>query len=76
LRHLRSSLSWWSAYLSCELFGHLYPVQYQRVRYDDIARSPAEAVATLFAALPAQGEVTPSTETHGNRHQLRGNQNR
>ncbi len=46
------------------------------MRYEDIARSPAEALATLFAALPAQGEVTPGTETHGNRHQLRGNQNR
>jgi sulfotransferase family protein len=76
LRHLRTTFGWWLANLSCELFGLLYPERYKRVRYEDIARSHAEALATLFAALPTQRESTPGTETQGNRHQLRGNQSR
>jgi hypothetical protein len=76
LRHLRTAFGWWSANLSCELFGLLYPERYQRVRYEDIARSPAESLAALSAALPTQGEATSGTEMHGNRHQLRGNQSR
>ena len=76
LRHLRTALGWWSANLSCAFFGWLYPERYQRLRYEDIARSPAEALATLFAALPPQKEPTPGMESHGNRHQLRGNQRR
>ncbi len=76
LRHLRTALGWWLANLSCEVFGLLYPERYQRVRYEDIARSPAESLAALSAALPPQGKATPGTEMHGNRHQLRGNQSR
>jgi len=74
-RHF-ATCAWWAANLSCELFGWLYPEQYQRVRYEDIARSHTEALKTLFAALPTQSAAAPRTEMHGNRHQLYGNHSR
>ena len=76
LRHLRTTFGWWAANLSCELFGRLYPEQYQRVRYEDVARSHPEVLKTLFAALPEQDAPPSGGGTDGNRHQLYGNHNR
>src|SRR6476620_953789 len=40
---------WWIANLGCELFGQNYPDRYLRLRYEDLARSPNEAMRDLFA---------------------------
>ena len=74
LRHLNTSFGWWAANLSCELFGRLYPAQYQRVRYEDLARSHATILDGLFAQL-SSGQPPPAVQpqTAANRHQLFGN---
>lgn len=66
-------LSWWAANLSCEIFGWIYPDQYQRVRYEDLARSPRDVIARL---LPGGDCTFESLEARGNRHQLYGNRMR
>ena len=74
LRHLKTSLGWWAANLSCELFGRLYPEQYQRVRYEDLARSHAAILDGLFAKLaPGKPATAAGAQAAINRHQLYGN---
>src|SRR5680860_23442 len=69
-----SAMGWIVANLACELFARLYPHQYHRVRYEDIANSPHEVVDDLFH------RVCPEVDRHfkeignnDNRHQLFGN---
>ena len=53
----------------------MYPDQYVRLCYEDLARSPREAVSRLFQKLLVEGEV--QFEALGrapNRHQLHGKQ--
>jgi len=55
----------------------MYPDQYVRLYYEDLARAPREAVSHLFTALLVEGQ--PQFETLGksaNRHQLYGNRMR
>jgi hypothetical protein len=67
-------LGWGLANLSCELFGMIYRKQYLRLRYEDLARSPAEALATLFAKLlPHVRWEADEAGATDNRHQLQGN---
>lgn len=72
-----SSAAWWVANLPCELFGILYPRQYQRIRYEDLAQAPREQIRLLFdhLALEAKGKWDESG-TSDNRHQLYGNRMR
>jgi hypothetical protein len=68
---------WIAANLSCELFGRLYPDAYMRIRYEDLARSPAEVVQAICAQLSP--DISWSAEKIGsgdNRHQLYGNKMR
>lgn len=76
LKHAKTSLGWWVANLSCEIFGRRYPEQYTQVRYDDLARSYKPVLERLFAALPAQSPPTSNRAASDNRHQLYGNHNR
>jgi len=73
-RHFRTTLGWWAANFSSELFGWRYPDQYVRIRYEDIAESPRETLDSLFSRI-APGREAPSTKVTegGNRHQLYGN---
>ena len=48
---LASAAGWWVANLACESFGRLYPGQYLRLLYEDIASSPREALSALFEAV-------------------------
>jgi len=76
LRHIRTSIGWWAANLSCELFGRLYPAQFQRIRYEDLVRSPSCAVEHIFSKLPSPQEPaqTPGqVQVASSRHQLFGN---
>jgi hypothetical protein len=67
-------LSWSVANLSCELYGLIYPCHYLRFRYEDLARSPAEALGTLFEKfLPDLSWSFEEGSAHNNRHQLFGN---
>ena len=67
-------LGWWVANLSCELFGLLYPHHYVRLRYEDFAHSPAEALRMLFEKLlPVTGGCSDGAGARDNRHQLFGN---
>ena len=77
LRSASGALGWWIANLACERFGRLYPDRYLRLRYEDLACSPAETLRRVFA------EILPGTEWRpdniggsGNRHQLYGNRMR
>ena len=74
VRCVRTSLGWWVANLSCELFGWFYPRQYLRVQYEDLARCPDAALRTLFD-LVSPGVAPQLTEmgVSDNRHQVYGN---
>ena len=77
LRCAFTTLGWWTANLASELFSWMYPDQYVRLCYEDLARSPREAVSRLFQKLLVEGEV--QFEALGrapNRHQLHGNRMR
>ena len=50
-RCFRTAAGWWVANLACELFGRLYPGQYLRLSYEDVASSPREALGALFEAV-------------------------
>ena len=56
LRSGSAALGWWVANLACERFGRRYPDRYLRVRYEDLARAPAETMRRLFA------EILPESE--------------
>jgi hypothetical protein len=77
LRCAFTTLGWWTANLACELFSWMYPDQYVRLHYEDLARAPHEAVSRLLTALLVEGQ--PQFEALGksaNRHQLYGNRMR
>lgn len=77
LRCGKSSIGWWMANLSCELFARAYPKQYMRIRYEDLTRSPHEVLQTLFTnLLPDQSGPLDETTAKHNRHQLYGNRMR
>src|SRR6185312_6223971 len=62
---------------ACERFGRLYPDRYLRVRYEDLARAPAETMRRLFAEILPGSEWRPGDiGGSGNRHQLYGNRMR
>ena len=72
-----TTLGWWIANLACELFGWMYPNQYVRLDYEDVVRSPREAVSTLLGKLLPERECRFETLGTGtNRHQLYGNRMR
>ncbi len=73
----RAAFGWVTANLACELFGRLYPDRYVRLRYEDLARSPAEVLTSLFARhLPGQDWRFDAIGTIDNRHQFYGNRMR
>jgi hypothetical protein len=76
LRCAFTTLGWWTANLACELFSWMYPDQYVRLCYEDLARSPREAVSRLFQKLVVEGEVQfealgRAPNRHGNRMRRR-----
>ena len=76
-RCLRTAVGWWIANLSCELFGWLYPSQYQRARYEDFACSPRRVLHTLFKVVsPERAWRLTEIGMSDNRHQLYGNRMR
>jgi hypothetical protein len=67
-------LGWCLANLSCDLFGLIYPRHYLRVRYEDLAHSPAEELRKLFERLLPDARWSPGDAgACDNRHQLHGN---
>jgi hypothetical protein len=50
-RCVRTAAGWWVANLTCELFARLYPGQYLRLSYEDLASSPRETLRALFQAV-------------------------
>jgi hypothetical protein len=70
-------MGWLAANLSCELFGHLHPDAYMRIRYEDLSRSPDEVVRAICARISP--DIRWSSDKIGrgsNRHQLYGNKMR
>jgi len=77
LRCAFTILGWWTANLTCELFGLLYRDQYVRVRYEDLTRSTIPCMNRLFQALLTEGDIRFDTlGATSNRHQLYGNRMR
>ena len=77
LRCVLATLGWWVANLACELFGWMHPDQYVRLRYEDVVRSPREAVGNLLKAiLPRSACRFETLGVGANRHQLYGNRMR
>jgi hypothetical protein len=80
LRSGSAALGWWVANLACEQFGRAYPDRYVRVRYEDLARAPAETMRGLFAEIlpgsPGSEWRADNIGGSGNRHQLYGNRMR
>jgi sulfotransferase family protein len=77
MRCASAAAGWWIANLACELFGQSYPDRYLRLRYEDLARSPSDAMRDLFAKLLPESEWR-ADEIGGSdtRHQLYGNRMR
>jgi hypothetical protein len=76
-RCFRTAAGWWVANLACELFGRLYPGQYLRLSYEDLASSPRQALSAVFeAASPDLPLRLEEPEASGNRHQIYGNRMR
>lgn len=77
LRIFWTSLGWWVANLSCELFAWRFPKQYLRVRYEDLIQSPSTVLDQVLSH-SALGQRSPLVEidSSGNRHQLHGNEGR
>jgi Sulfotransferase family len=74
LRSASAALGWWVANLACERFGRAYPDRYLRLRYEDLARSPAETTRRLLAEiLPGSEWRADAIGASGNRRQLYGN---
>jgi hypothetical protein len=75
--HWSTLFGWWTANLACELFGWMYPDQYVRLRYEDLARSPRDVINGLLSCISVNGECSfESLGTGRNRHQFRGNRMR
>jgi hypothetical protein len=71
---LSTAFGWLYANLACELVRLMYPTQYHRVRYEDLARSTREALAALMhRLLPGREWRFEAIGTSDNRHQLYGN---
>ena len=69
-----TALAWSVANLSCELLGLIHPHAYVRVRYEDLAQSPAAVLQSLYAKLlPNVQWNLDEIGTSNNRHQLHGN---
>jgi hypothetical protein len=72
-RCFRTAAGWWVANLACESFGRLYPGQYLRLSYEDVASSPREALSAFFEAVSPDLPVRlEEPEASGNRHQSYG----
>jgi hypothetical protein len=71
LRSASAALGWWVANLACELFGRNYPDRYVRLRYEDLARSPGDAMRDLFAKL-VPGSEWPAEAVGANGNRMRG----
>jgi hypothetical protein len=77
LRCLRTALGWWIANLSCEVFGWLYPDQYVRFHYENLACSPRIALHALFKLVSPDRDLRlTEIGANDNRHQLWGNRMR
>ena len=72
-----AAAGWLIANLACELLGRIYPDRYLRLRYEDLARSPSEAMRDVFAKL-LPGSEWRADDVGGSdtRHQLYGNRMR
>jgi hypothetical protein len=76
-RCFRTAAGWWVANLACEVFGRLYPGQYLRLFYEDVASAPREVLHAVFeAASPDLPARLDEPEASGNRHQIYGNRMR
>jgi hypothetical protein len=65
------------ANLSCEFFGWLYPAQYLRLLYEDVACAPRNALSSLFDAVsPNLSSRLTEPGANDNRHQVYGNRMR
>jgi hypothetical protein len=74
---ISTALGWCFANLACELFSWIYPNQYRRVRYEDLARSSHRVLTELVQDLLPEGEWRfEHIGTSDNRHQLFGNRMR
>jgi Sulfotransferase family len=77
LRSASATLGWWVANLACERFGRAHPEAYLRLRYEDLARTPHEAMRRLLAELlPGSEWRAEDIGGSDNRHQLYGNRMR
>lgn len=77
LRCITAGVAWLYANLVCELFGWIYPKQYHRIRYEDLARSLQPTLLELLRkVLPAAEWRFERLKTSDNRHQLFGNRMR
>ena len=72
-----TTLGWCFANLACELFRWRYPVQYYRIRYEDLVRDPRAVMSALMLkVLPGHQWQFETIGAHDNRHQLYANRMR
>jgi hypothetical protein len=65
------------ANLSCEVFGWLYPGQYVRLHYENLACSPQVVMRALFNVISPDRDLRlTEIGVSDNRHQLYGNRMR
>jgi hypothetical protein len=73
VRCVRTAVGWTVANASSEIFGWLYPRNYMRLHYEDLARSPRPVLESLSSRLLLASSSTGKREWADNRHQLYGN---
>jgi len=74
---IKTTLGWCYANSACELFGRIYPDNYARIRYEDLATDPCAVMISLMrTVLPwAQWDYN-AIGSQDNRHQLYANRMR
>jgi hypothetical protein len=72
----KTASGWVIANLICELFGSMYPRQYVRVHYEELASNPRDVLNGLFDKLLPDAQRAARSGSANNRHQLYGNRMR
>ena len=74
---ISAAAGWLIANIACETFRLRYPLQYQRLRYEDLVEAPRDAIKQLLEqVLPGGDLALQEVGAFDNRHQLHGNRMR
>ena len=74
---ISAAAGWLIANIACETFRLMYPMQYRRLRYEDLVEAPRDAIKRLLEQVLPEGDLAlQEVGAFDNRHQLHGNRMR